>query len=233
MSLSIEPTPSDVTKTPRARVMAAGAALLIALGSMPTMAQTVGTPGTPTGPPVHRSQLGDSAPTVTGEVELDPQALDQIVTLLSGYEYFPTSEDLTAVVADPVPYLVHIVYDPDGRWIPIHHHRAVGALAYFPTETTRAHLDYLLSSRATPELMRHHVINAYASAFGDASLPVLEPYLHSDDLQLRLTAVAAISTVQTTRAVEVLQTALLQEPNELVQERIQSALSSQPILRSQ
>jgi len=175
-----------------------------------------------------RAALSAGAPSMIDTRVLDARALDQIVTLLSGYEYFPTAEDLTAVAADPVPYLLTIAYDSEARWLPTHHHRAIDALAYFPTAECHEHLVYLLTSDQTPELMRHHVINALANGFGDAALAELEPFLQSDDLQLRLTTVAAIGTIESSRSVEVLQQALSVEENSLVRERIERSLVSEP-----
>jgi HEAT repeat protein len=159
---------------------------------------------------------------------LDSEVLDRIVLLLSGYEYFPTAADLGEVTADPVPYLLVIVYDTSERWLPTHHHRAIGALGYFPTETVRAHLDYLLGSDETPDLMRHHVMNALSNGFGDDALDDLEAFLYNDDLQLRLTAVAAIGAIGTELSVDVLSRALPIETSDLVRERIQTSLTSRP-----
>lgn len=178
--------------------------------------------------PVSRADLLAGAPAAVSTDALDGAVLDHIVTLLSGYEYFPSADDLTAVTPDPVPYLLTIVYDTEGRWLPTHQHRAVAALAYFPTPTVWEHLTYLLQAPGTPDLMRHHVINALATGFGDEALGELEPVLYDDDLQLRLTAVNAIGTIHTDRATTVLQTALSAEPHRLVQERIERALSAAP-----
>lgn len=186
------------------------------------------TPDAALSAPERRIELSAGAPSSAEISALEADILDRIVMLLSGYEYFPTAEDLTAVTADPVPYLLAIAYDTEGRWLPTHHHRAVGALAYFPTAQCRSHLLYLLDSELTPELMRHHVINALANGFGDSALPELEPFLQSDDLQLRLSAVAAIGSIESSRSVEALQRALTVEDNALVRERIERSLVSEP-----
>jgi hypothetical protein len=178
--------------------------------------------------PVGRAELLAGSPEVVGVEALDAEVLGRIVTLLSGYEYFPTAEDLTAVTPDPVPYLLAMVYDTGGRWLPTHHHRAVAALAYYPTPSVWAQLTYLLEAPGTPELMRHHVINALANGFGEAALGRLEPVLYDEDLQLRLTAVSAIGEIRTSRSARALETALSAEPNRLVQERSERALVSGP-----
>lgn len=155
---------------------------------------------------------------------LDAEVLEHITLLLSGYEYFPTAADLQAVTPDPVPYLVELSSRDEG--LPVHRHRAVAALAYFPGESVQQYLDYLLTSPHTPELMRHHVMNALVTGFGEASLPVIEPFLANADVQLRLTAVNAVATIATPAAATVLEHCLSLEQSELVRERIQAELTT-------
>jgi hypothetical protein len=128
-------------------------AVLLVVAALPAAAQGIN-PGTQAGP-----NFATLAPFESGAPTLDAEVLDRIELLLSGYEYFPTAEDLTAVTPDPVPYLLRMAYDPDGEWLPTHHHRAVGALAWFPSDDVRRHLESRLSSSDTPELMRPHVSN--------------------------------------------------------------------------
>lgn len=158
------------------------------------------------------------------ESSLDAEKLETFRTLLSGYEYYPSQADLLAVDADPVPYLLALTYAEDE--LTIHRHRALGALAYFPGDNTRAHLLYLLQSEATPEMTRHHVMGALARGFGDTALSALEPYLGSDDLQLRLTAVSSIASISSEESAAVLTRALPNQERELVRERIQEALTT-------
>jgi hypothetical protein len=168
------------------------------------------------------------APTVVPEMvdvtALDSETLSRVVLLLSGYEYFPSSEDLLAVTDDPVPYLLAIAYDVEGEYLPFHRHRAVAALAYYPSDFTHAHLVYLLESPDTPELTRHHVINALAMGWGEAALADLEPFLFDDDLQLRLTAVHALGTISTEASLQLLENVAEIERSEIVRERIQRML---------
>lgn len=173
-------------------------------------------------------ELGASAPSLVqgdGVTALDAEAMSRITTLLSGYEYFPSADDLTGQAADPVPYLLAVVYDARTETLPIHRHRAIGALAYFPTDQTRSHLDHLLSSPATPELTRHHVINALANGFGDGAISEISPFLDHTDVQLRLTAVAALGAIGTSQSSQALLDELGTESHPLVRERIHDALS--------
>ena len=201
--------------------------LILTILSMPLAATAqqvtpdMDSPGVVTG-----TDWAAGAPIGWNEHTLEQETLDQIILLLSGYEYFPTAEDLIAVTTNPVPYLLVITYDTDNRWLPTHTHRAIGALAYFPNTTTQAQLTYLLTSSGTPELARHHAMNALATGFGEAALGPLEAFLYNDDLQLRLTAVSAISSIASEQSAQILHTVLPIESNHIVRERIQAALAS-------
>ncbi len=168
--------------------------------------------------------LGAPWTTDDGQASLDGEKLDTFRTLLSGYEYYPSRDDLLRVDANPVPYLLALTYSEDE--LTIHRHRALGGLAYFPNESIRSHLLYLLSSDATHEMTRHHVMGALATGFGDSALSVLEPYLTSEDLQLRLTAVSSIASISSEASISVLTRALPNQERELVRERIQEALTT-------
>ena len=175
--------------------------------------------------------LHDNAPVLTNDgsaVTLDPSVSERVVYLLSGYEYFPTADDLLAVTTTPEQYLLSLAYDAESDTLSIHRHRAIGALTYFPSELTRSHLLYMLHSPATPEMTRHHVINALARSFGDAALPIIEPFLSHDDLQLQLTAIAAIGSIESEAAGLVLENTLPQQSHGLVRERIQEQLLKTP-----
>jgi len=163
------------------------------------------------------------APAADPGVDVD-QIRERVRLLLSGYEYFPTADDLREVVADPTLYLLELVYGDDT--MVVHRHRAIAALGLFPSDESRAHLDYLLASPATPELTRHHVMNALSTGYGEAALPALAPYLSVADLQLQLTAISAIGAIGTETSVTLLQDSLRIEADELVRERIQAQLTS-------
>ena len=202
--------------------------VIVALvGLIPTATAQV-VPNTPAG---DLQTLHDGAPLLSDdgdEASLDPTVSERVQYLLSGYEYFPTADDLLAVTSTPDVYLLSLAYGTGTHTLSIHRHRAIGALAYFPSELTRNHLLYMLHSPATPEMTRHHVINALASSFGDAALPIIEPFLSNDDLQLQLTAVAAIGSIESEAAGLVLENTLPQQTHELVRERIQEQLLKTP-----
>jgi len=54
-----------------------------------------------------------------------------------------------------------------------------------------------VASVDTPDGTRHRTVLLLAETFGDRAIPALQPLLHSDDLQLRITAVQALGTIQT------------------------------------
>ncbi|MBN1944745.1 MAG: HEAT repeat domain-containing protein [Bradymonadales bacterium] len=176
--------------------------------------------------PTATQPLPEVAPPVASIDDLDPNVLDRITTLLSGYHYFPTADDLLQVTDDPARYLLAIVYNSPDLWPPSQQHRAMDALAYFPSELTHAHMTYLLQSGQTPELLRHHVLTTLARGFGQQALDEIQPFLTSADVQLRLTAVSALSIIPEARSTEILRTALGLEESQLVRERIEEVIET-------
>ncbi len=166
--------------------------LLAALSvSTSVFAQETGVPGAVDSPPT----------TTTPPAVAEPSTEDRLLLLLSGYEYFPTREDLDAVAKAEtmIPMLLEIARD-DARRTTLRM-RAVDALGYYPEE---ASVDYLKELVESPEakgsrkvvkasrLMRHHAITAIARAKKEDAVPVLAPILTHDDLQLRLTTINAL-----------------------------------------
>ena len=204
------------------------AAILTLVGlSMPVAAQVVPNPSMG-----DIEALRENAPVIsaTGSepVSMDPAVMDRILLLLSGYEYFPTADDLLAETPTPEVYLLSLAYGSGDETLSIHRHRAIGAVAYFPSDLTRAHLQYMLDSPATPDMTRHHVITALARGFGDQAIPTIERFLLSGDLQLRLTAIAALGSVGSEAAGRALESSLPQQTHDLVRERIQQELLVAP-----
>jgi hypothetical protein len=156
--------------------------------------------------------------------EINTAILQQFVLIFSGYEYFPTAEDIGRLTPEPVGYLLTIIYSNAPEILPVHQHRAITALGYFPTDVSRNHLLYLLESAETPNLMRHHSITALATGFGDDALGYLEQSLSDTDVQIRLTAISAIGRIDTEASRQQLLEAYATEPHELVKGRLQEQL---------
>lgn len=167
----------------------------------------------------------DVEPDQTPEVEATP-AVDQLEAarvLLSGYHGIPEAERFEAALTDPSATLLEIATDADES--PIHRDRALGALAYWPSDDVQALYVDLIDGEDTPEMVRHRVIGHLAYTFGDVALPHVAPYLSDDDVQFRLTAIDAISHVGTPAALSLLDSAAEVETHSIVLQRIEAARS--------
>lgn len=171
--------------------------------------------------------LAQVAPTVpevpTPGVETAPETdapseRDRALLLLSGYHGIPTAAEFEAAFDDPAAVLFELATDPEVS--AIHRDRAIGALAYWPSDALEAFYVDLLLDDATPEMERHRVIGHLAVAFGDGALEIIDPYLRDDDVQLRLTAVHAMAVVGTPAALRRLDAAAAVEASPIVLEQI-------------
>lgn len=126
---------------------------------------------------------------------------ERIVFLLSGYEFFPTRDDLDQAgePAAVAAILIDLVRDKDARGM--HRLRAVDALGFYELPRAAGFLRSLTRGAAAADLeasarhsalMQHHAITALARSQRGESVAALEPFLVGDDLQLKLTAVVAL-----------------------------------------
>ncbi len=180
--------------------------------------------------------IGQPAPvTKKPEAELpDQKPIDRIRFLLSGYEYFPTRDDLDKVgSAEEISTLLRqLASEPTNR--PTLRLRAVDALGYYEDETTRAYLETLIEApkteakdkvtRRTNKLLRHHAITSIARAHGENALSTLEPLLVHEDVQLKMTAISAIGKHTGKRGKERLQALAKTVKNPVVKRELRKHL---------
>lgn len=181
----------------------------LSLGST-AVAQTTETTETPGQPdvPIEKPEKPDvskddatTAPKPLEKPKTTAELRDRITFLLSGYEFFPTRDDLDRLAsADEVTeVLIDLVQDDDASVM--HRLRAVDALGYYDSPRVAAFLRKL--TRGAEEagfqanarhsaLMQHHAITALARSKRGESVSDLEPFLAGSDLQLKLTAIVAL-----------------------------------------
>ncbi len=173
------------------------------------------------------AQLG---PTTPNTVNVDPPAhvntvvatdedRDRAILMLSGYHGVPTAAELEAAFEDPQGIMLAIAQDDSVS--AIHRDRAIGVLAYWPSESVQQFYTQLLESPETPEMVQHRVIGHVAVAFGDQAVDLVASYLNNQDVQFRLTAVQALGTIGTPLAMQQLQTAQTIENSNVVLEQMQ------------
>lgn len=194
------------------KIILAFAALIAALGlASSASAQTADLPNGPTIPAGEAAD--DKVEPVTSATPVDPTAppetgpqtpeemRERLIFLLSGYEFFPSRDDLDKVggADEIVSILVDIVRDADGT--AMHRLRAVDALGFYDEPAAAQFLRKLVkgakaagveASARHSVLMQHHAITAIARSQRDEAVADLEPFLVGSDLQLKLSAVVAL-----------------------------------------
>ena len=146
-----------------------------------------------------------------------------VLDLLSGYESGPTAESLRALGPDVGAELYALATDPavpSTRRI-----RAVYALGWFQTATTRAWLRTTLADRAAESQVRRSAGWALANGWGEAALPELTVALTDPDDQLRAQVVRAIAKVGTAPALDALRARQLAESEPMVARTLTDALA--------
>lgn len=98
--------------------------------------------------------------------------------------------------------------------------RAMEALAYWYDAEIGAHWVAALSSADVEELMKHRIVRHLARHDAAAARPWLEQWLQEDDVQRRLTAVAALEALSPGMARALAEARLRVEVHELVRERL-------------
>lgn len=152
-------------------------------------------------PDANRANPGATSPAPTDAKAAFAEAREKVTLLLSGYEYFPSREDLDRVApADVmVDVLRSLADEADGR--PAIRLRAIDALGFYSEPGAVRYLEQRVAPPAanapdddprTLRLMRHRAMTALGRALGERALTALNPYLDDDDLQIRLSAISAI-----------------------------------------
>lgn len=204
--------------------------LVLAITSLSTaaMAQEAGEVGTAPQLPVGTTPVKvDETPKPAVEKPKTTADLRKRVTfLLSGYEFFPTRDDLdkTGSPADVIAVLEDIVRDADAK--AMHRLRAIDALGFYEEDAAADLLRDLTqgteaakveASARHSALMQHHAITALARSQREKSVTDLEPFLAGSDLQLKLTAVVALGKHGKDAGRDRLRTLVESDSNELVQ----------------
>lgn len=146
-----------------------------------------------------------------------------VLELLSGYESGPTAESLRALGPDVGSELYTLATDasvPSTRRV-----RAVYALGWFPTDTTRAWLRTTLADRGAESQVRRSAGWALANGWGEAALPELSTALTDPDDQLRAQVVRAIAKVGTVPALDALRARQAVETEPMVARTLTDALA--------
>ncbi len=145
-------------------------------------------------------------------------ARDQVVMMLSGYEFFPTRAQLEAASPEVAEILVTLIQDADQ--LPSLRVRAIDALGLFSDDPVAAiHFERVLAVGEMEETYLRHSLTSSLKAFGPRALPWVQPYMSHADMQTRLDAAYATARFGGADGVEML--------------RLRKSLEKDPFVRDQ
>ena len=190
--------------------------LLLALVLFPGGSATAQKAGSPPGtievPRGDATKGGPKGPTQEPtKVLLRQEVEERLEVLLSGHEFFPQRSHLDALASpDTISQLARtFAVDPNRR--PSLRLRAVDLLGYYGDDDTARFLQKLLEENSgvtakdhLHRRLQHRALMALAKGQKSTALPILQPMLHHQDLQLQLSAVSAIGKHGGAKGLEIL-----------------------------
>ena len=160
--------------------------------------------------------------------DFDSTEVDAAIILLSGYHGIPDRTVFEEALENPRDVLLAIAQDDE--MFAMHRDRAMAALGYWADDQIYAFYLDRLEADETSEMNRHRLIGLLASSFGDTAIEDIEPFLVSDDVQFRLTAVHALTEIASPAAMSLLDTALSIETNSIVIDQIEVGIDELLVL---
>jgi HEAT repeat protein len=147
------------------------------------------------------------------------QAEQQIVLLLSGYDYFPSRAKIESVSANAPEILIAI--SKDKARLPSLRSRAIDALGLFAGHPRVAqHFEATLAAGQLDEVALRHSLTSSLKAFGDRALPWVAPYLDHKDPVVRLDAAHAIGRLGGVDGAELIRTRTAVERDDFVRAQL-------------
>lgn len=160
-----------------------------------------------------------SAQDTEAPVEITQAESSKVELLLSGYEYFPTREDLEKASSNAQEILIQIAENEEA--LPSTRLRAVDALGLFKEDIkTAAFFEKTLHRGGQDKAIVRHAMTSSLKAFGQQALPWVQPYLGHQDLQMRISAVHAVGRLGGVEGVQMLQFQRQIEPELLVRQQM-------------
>lgn len=170
---------------------------------------------------------GDDQPAQTerdGDRADDRQAIE---AHLSHYHRLPDRQTLEEVSDEARAIVFEIARDEDAFMM--HRQRAMKALTNWADDEVYEYLVGLLEDESTEDGLRHHLLPTLADGFGDRALDDIAPYMtDASDPQIRISAAGAIAhNIDGQRATRMLEDALEDEDNSIVQQRLRDYIDNQ------
>lgn len=160
------------------------------------------------------------AASLIDHARIDAAEKNKIVFILSGYEYFPTREDLDRLSADAPNLLMAIAEDTTVK--PSTRIQAIRALALFPESDTAAlYLQKVLQEGGQREdKYLRAAMTSTLRGFADRGLDWVEPYMAHPDVHMRLSAFNTIGKLGGERGKQLLRARQLIEQDAFARESL-------------
>ena len=173
-----------------------------------------------------------------GDLAVTPQeqaVREQVTFLLSGYEYFPTREELDQVALAPVITPVLMAMTREEGSAPSLRNRAVDALGFYGgEEQVVAHLRALALEETAglkggalraARTRRYHAITSFARAGGADATEALQGLMDHEEVQVQLSAISALGKFGGEKGRGVLEARLKVEPDQAVKRELRKHIS--------
>ncbi|RVU47924.1 hypothetical protein EA187_00360 [Lujinxingia sediminis] len=165
-----------------------------------------------------------SAPGVSDDASAarDAHIEEAVLMLLSQHHRAPTLKQLEGLTPRARYFVERIARDEDA--FAFHRERALIALGYWADDATFNYLAGLLDNPQTDESLLHTLLPLLANSFGERAVGELTPFvLEHDNVQVRISAAAALGRLNSDEAFKILDIAIEQEPNPIARQRIEDA----------
>ncbi len=128
-------------------------------------------------------------------------AEQNVVMQLNHLHQTPTLDELTKISPNARKIVERVALTSTG----IGQSRAIEVLAQIGDDKARGLLNELLNRSGTRDMTQHVLVNALLSHFGDAELELAKTWLHSEDLQRRLTAIHGLGQIDSAGSLALLE----------------------------
>ncbi len=144
-------------------------------------------------------------PSVTFAQSVNDAAEQNVIMRLHHLHQSPTLDELNKVSPNARKVVERVARTSNG----LGQAHAIQVLAQIGDTKARDLLVMLFNAPETREMTRHNLLNALVTHFGTDSLDLAKTWLHSEDMDRRLTAIHALGQLDTPGSLEILDAHLL------------------------
>lgn len=160
----------------------------------------------------------------SADVELAPELVKRVNSLLAGIEFEPTAEQFKALGPEASKVLHAVAQDAERT--PVERGRAVVALVHFEDASSRDVLTKLLDASATPRHLKRKIIWALGRIGDSKTVEHLKPFLANKDYATREATIDSLGRMGSEQAREALRSHVDRESSEHLKKKVKAALSA-------